>query len=206
MPVAAAFAVGGIATAVGGYVSSKGNQHAAQTGSDAAVKAAQIQADAATKAAALATDANRDAANAQLKAAEDALSFQKAVYAQKQAQVAPYLGIGQGALSSLSQGLGVRSVPQPPPAMPPSAPTATGIPTYTIDQPSGATPAANGSTLSALSSPLGLSPTAAPPQTATGTGRAAQVGEQRMINGAPATWDGRGWKATPQAATATGAA
>jgi hypothetical protein len=60
----------------------------------------------------------REATEAEAKAAQDALDWQKQVYAQRQRQFAPYIGVGQGATTTMGHLMGIREPEggyQPPP-------------------------------------------------------------------------------------------
>lgn len=138
------------------------------------------------------------ATDAQLQAAREAEAFLKQKYAQTQAQVAPYIASGQGALASLDTGLGIK-LPQGTAINPQG-----GFMTQPFTSPSGdsmvpitnpATSANNGQTVTgqlpagytqpSLAALAQNQPSVAP----------AKTGETRIINGQQAQWDGQGWKA-----------
>lgn len=193
---------------IGGVAAAGGEIYAANKASKANTQAAQTQADANTKAAELQTQAANQAAADQLQAAEDALAFTKQVYQTKQGQVSPYIGMGQGALNSLGNWLGVTPVAQSPVSLPagsnaPALPGATSgsllgvrvnpVPAGTTGVSSG-TPAGAQTPTSPTLSQVTPSPTSTQNLSTSSIGP-AQVGAQRYINGQLARWDGTGWSA-----------
>jgi len=146
----------------------------------------------------------------QLKAAEDALAVQTQMYNtntalnvaqanQKsqaynttQANLGPYRAAGASALSMLGAGLGIpgyaqgnQTVVNAPPAVVPVAPLTAPAPI-----------AIPGTTPTTVGTAVPRDPARQPATTTTATSVGpAQVGEQRLINGQLAQWDGQGWLA-----------
>lgn len=169
--------VGAAAGLGGAAMSSNANTNAANTNAAASEKAAQI-----------AADAQKYSTDAQANALSQALGFEQQVYGRKQQQVSPDVGYGQGALAALGAGLGVPMTAQPPiPSLPTIGANGVAIPpagTITNGLPQRIT---NGN-WSTTTPPAAQQPQNVANLTVT-------PGTQRVINGVPAVWDGRGWKA-----------
>lgn len=90
----ALFDVFGAGSAVGGIAQAAGNVAAAGIGAGAAISAANTQADAA-----------KYAADQSYKAASDANNTQLGEFNKEQANIAPYLSVGTGALGNLAAGV-----------------------------------------------------------------------------------------------------
>ena len=119
MPIGTSLAIGLAALSAGGAVAS------AALGSRAAGKASKVQAAAGTRAAEL-----------QAQSAREALDFQREQFYTGQANFAPWLGVGQGALANLSNLMGIQApqAQQAPQAGPATATVggATPLPGRTI--------------------------------------------------------------------------
>lgn len=126
------------------------------------------------------------AAGQQSDSVQQAMNLLGNQWGQTQQTLAPYLQTGQDATMSLASLLGLT------PRLGQGAPVG-GLPP-TLGGASGAQPRPPAS---AMPPPQGVSsglrPTMGMPATPQGAGLA--LGTQRTINGTPAQWDGRGWKA-----------
>lgn len=114
--------------------------------------------------AAIQAHAANTAADAQLQANREALDFNKNIFNTRQQYLGPYIGYGQGALSTLGTGLGV-------------SPTNVNL----MQVPTQANPNAQPISLSQLTA------------SQNGASSGPQVGTTRVINGQNARWDGNGW-------------
>lgn len=96
----------------------------------------------------LKVDADKKASEEAAKAAEDALAWQKDVYAQRQRQLAPAIGVGNGATVKLGELMGIPTPdggyqPPPAPGTPAPAPAAAPAPAPTTPAPAPAAPVQN---------------------------------------------------------------
>lgn len=174
------------------HASSSANQHAADTQANTANHAADVSAAASDRA----TQAQLQAAQDALQVQRDQLTRDQAEYERRQQQMSPYVAAGQGALASLQAGLGVHSVPQPPPLRPGETGAA---PPTSVPTPNAAPTSAPASPASPTLADLNVPPSSATPQqpqtAQNSTSQMPNIGEQRVVSGQNAVWDGRGWRA-----------
>lgn len=160
--------------------------------------------------AAIQANAQGNATDAQAKAAADALAFEKDILAKKQAALSPYAALGGIALQHL--GLPASTAPPTASVAAPAAGTSTQVQIPGYPNSAGTQGASPAPSVAPQTGPMPVqTPVSAQPaqaqsiqqlgqqQTQSSLGP-AQSGEQRIINGQLARWDGSGWAAQQGAA------